>query len=130
MEQKTPHFDYELKKWLLLYSICVGPHKFGEIKWKMQKILRQEIAPLTLCNIISDFQLKDYVNFIERKEPVYKQDGNILKYLHDNLEKHYFPTKKGIMQLLFGWEFAAPAISKESYDEISTSICAICDSEN
>jgi len=130
MEKETPHFDYELKKWLLLYSIGNGPHKFKDLKGKMQKILKQEIAPLTLYNIISDFQLKDYVKVIERKEPIYEKSGNILKYLHDNLEKHYFLTKKGRGQLLFGWEFAAPAISQESYDEISKSICAICPRED
>ena len=128
MEKETPYFDYELKKWLVLYSIGNGPHRFTDLKEKMQKILRQEIISLNLHNIISDLQSRDCVKIIERKDPVYKNEGKILKYLGNNVEKHYFLTKKGKEQLLFNWRFAASAIPKESYEEIFKNICAISQS--
>lgn len=128
MEKETPYFDHELEKWLALYSIGNGPHKFTDLRGKMQKILRQEIMPLTLCNIISELQSKDCVKILERKEPIYKNKGKILKHLGNTVEKHYFFTKKGKRQLLFGWEFAASVIPKESYEEIFKSLHAICES--
>lgn len=79
--KETPRFDYELKKWLALYSIGNGPHKFADVREKMKKFLRQEIVPLMLVNIISNFQSEDYVKAIVRNDPIYKKEGNILKYL-------------------------------------------------
>lgn len=118
MEKETPYFDYELKKWLVLYSISIGSgFKFTDLRGKMQKNLGQVIMPLTLCNIISDLQSRDCVKVIERKEPLYKDEGKILKYLGDTTENYYFLTREGKKQLCSGWEFAVSAIPKELYSE-------------
>ena len=115
MEKETPYFDYELKKWLVLYSIGSG-NKF------------HEVMPLTLYNTISELQSSGYVKVLEKKKPIYKKGGKILKYLGNTVENHYFLTKKGKEQLLFNWEFAASAIPKESYEEIFKNLCAISQS--
>ena len=115
MENETPYFDYELKKWLVLYSIGNG-NKF------------QGIMPLPLYNTISELQSSGYVKVLEKKKSIYKNEGKILKYLGNTVENQYFLTKKGKEQLLFNWEFAASAIPKESYEEILKNLCAISQS--
>lgn len=124
--KENPYFDYELKKWLALYSIGNGPHKFKDMKGKMEKVLKEQIVPLMLVNAISEFQSEGCVKDVVRNDPIYKKEGNILKHLGNTSENHYFLTQKGKEKLLFGWEFAAPAIPKDFYEEISNSLCAIC----
>lgn len=118
LHRETPCFNYELEKWLVLYSIGVGPHRFTDIREKMKKVLNKEIVPLVLINMISGLQSEDYIKAIIRNDLVCKE-GHIAV-------NHYFLTKKGRKQLLFGWEFATSAIPKEFYDEISSGLCAIC----
>lgn len=118
MEKETPYFDYELEKWLVLYSISIDEEK-------MQKTLSQGVVPLNLCNIISRLESVGYVGVIERKEPIYKNEGKILKHLGYTTEKHYSLTKKGKERLCFGWGFAGSAIPKEFWNEALENITQI-----